>query len=99
MTDARERIVDVRDLEPPGPLQNALAAARSLRPGEYVALLHRREPLPLFAMLAQLGMCHRTIRGGDVPFRVLIWRRDDAAATACCGPADAVPPGAPEPCA
>ncbi len=100
-----ERIVDARDMESPRPLETVLAAVRELRDGEYVAMLHRREPVPLYPMLAELGLSHRTIAGGiaggiagDDGFRILIWRRTDAAAAAHCGPADAVPPDAPEPC-
>lgn len=84
-----ERIVDVRWAEPPQPLHAVLEAVQRLRPGECVVMLHRREPLPLYAMLAGIGCAYRTshdviVAGEHVPVRVLIWRADDSAAAAHC---------------
>ncbi len=72
-----ERLVDVSELEPCEPLERALAAADSLRPGEYLRLLHRREPFPLYRILADRGFAHRTVPGDRTAFEVFIWRRTD----------------------
>ncbi|ROR29530.1 DUF2249 domain-containing protein [Inmirania thermothiophila] len=77
---ARERVLDVRDLEPCEPLERALEAAAALAPGEYLRLLHRREPHPLYELLARQGLRHRTRRGRQAPVEVLIWREGDAVA-------------------
>ncbi len=79
---ARERRLDVSDLEPCEPLERTLAAAGELGPGEYLRVLHRREPLPLFPMLEKLGCAWRCRPGTVTPYEVLVWRADDPVAAA-----------------
>ena len=47
--------LDARDLEPPEPMQQALAALAVLKPGEQLRMLLHREPFPLYAMLRERG--------------------------------------------
>lgn len=77
---ARERLLDVSDLEPCEPLERALEAVRSLQPGEYLRMFHRRDPTLLYPMLEKLGMAWYTRRSSRI--EVLIHRRDDAVARA-----------------
>ncbi len=77
---ARERVLDVSDLEPCEPLERALEAVRTLQPGEYLRLVHRQEPLLLYPMLEKLGMAWRARHAASV--EILIHRRDDAIAGA-----------------
>jgi len=77
---ATERRIDVRELEPPEPLEIALDMAHKLRPGEYLRMLHRREPFPLYRLLEQDGFRYRLYSGGEYPFEILIWRADDSEA-------------------
>jgi hypothetical protein len=72
------RILDVRDLEPPAPLQAVLAAIDLLQPGTSLLMRHRREPFPLYPMLAELDCDHRTSITADGTVEVLIWRRGRA---------------------
>ena len=72
----RARIVDVSELEPPQPMQVALENLRTLADGEYLVLQHRREPYPLYAMLAEIGFCYRARKGARTAIEVLIWARD-----------------------
>ena len=67
------RELDVRDLEPPEPLQQALAALAALKPGEQLRMLHHREPFPLYAMLRERGFTHRTTQLAEDNYEVLIW--------------------------
>jgi hypothetical protein len=54
------RIIDGRDMEPPEPLERALAELATLAPdGELVMLLHC-EPLPLYDILERNGFRHRS---------------------------------------
>ncbi|MBK8975669.1 MAG: DUF2249 domain-containing protein [Planctomycetes bacterium] len=69
-----DRIVDVSDLPPPEPMRVALAALAELRPGERLILRHRREPFPLYPMLAELGFSHRTRPGAVTSYEIVIWR-------------------------
>lgn len=72
-----EHLLDATALEPPEPLERALAVLDGLCPGEYLRLLLRREPFPLYALLDEGGYLHMGRRGQDAPFEVLIWRRGD----------------------
>jgi len=62
---AEPRLIDGRDMEPPQPLELALAALASLGPGEELVMLLRCEPLPLYAILERNGFRHRAERCAD----------------------------------
>ncbi|MDX1593971.1 MAG: DUF2249 domain-containing protein [Gammaproteobacteria bacterium] len=79
---AREIRLDVSGLEPCEPLERTLAAAEALGPGEYLRVLHRREPLPLFPLLEQLGCAWHCRPGTETAYEVLVWRRGDEVAEA-----------------
>ena len=66
--------LDVRDLEPPEPLQQTLAALTMLKPGEQLRMLHHREPFPLYAMLRERGFTYRTTQLADDNYEILIWQ-------------------------
>ncbi|HKJ09539.1 MAG TPA: DUF2249 domain-containing protein [Gammaproteobacteria bacterium] len=80
-----ECLLDVTALEPPEPLERALEALEHLRPGQYLRLLLRREPFPLYALLDEDGFLHLGRRGEDSPYEVFVWRRGDAAAETAVG--------------
>lgn len=82
MSRARERVLDVTGLPPPEPLERALAALPELGRGEYLRMLHWREPFPLYAILHDLGFAYSVRAGGGTPYEILIWRRGDAEAEA-----------------
>ena len=63
--NAEPRLIDGRDMEPPEPLELALAALATLGPGEELVMLLRCEPLPLYAILDRGGYRHRTERRAD----------------------------------
>ena len=71
---ARVHELDVRDLEPPEPMQHALAALDQLKPGEQLRMLHHREPFPLYTMLRERGYTHRTTQLADGSYEILIWQ-------------------------
>ncbi len=66
--------LDVRDLEPPEPMQLALAAIAALGEGEKLRMLHHREPYPLYSILQQRGFSHRTTELADGSYEILISR-------------------------
>lgn len=55
-----ERLIDGRDLQPPEPLELALAELASLAPGEELVMLLRCEPLPLYSILDRNGFGYRS---------------------------------------
>jgi uncharacterized protein (DUF2249 family) len=70
---ASVRELDVRDLEPPEPMQQALAALATLKPDEQLRMLHHREPFPLYPILRERGFTYRTTQLADDTYEVLIW--------------------------
>ena len=59
------RVIDGRDMEPPEPLELAVAELGKLAPGEELVMLLRCEPLPLYAILDGRGFSHRAERRAD----------------------------------
>jgi len=72
-----ERLLEVSDLPPPEPLERALQAVDSLVPGEYLRMLHRREPRLLFPELQRRGCAWHMQAGRESAFEIYIWRRED----------------------
>jgi TusA-related sulfurtransferase len=54
------RVIDGRGMEPPEPLERAMAELASLAPGEELVMLLRCEPLPLYAILEKNGFGYRS---------------------------------------
>jgi Uncharacterized conserved protein (DUF2249) len=80
-----ERVLDVSPLEPPAPRDRVVAALESLADGEYLRVHHRREPLLLYPWLQEHGFAWHTQAGDVTAFEIIIWRADDAQATAAAG--------------
>lgn len=73
----RERLLDVSELDPPAPLQEALSALDSLAKGEYLRLLLRRDPVYLYPLLLMQGFEHEKRSGTQATYEILIWRKGD----------------------
>ena len=76
------RLLDVSELAPPEPMERILAEVESLAPGEYLRVLHRREPWPLFPLLEQRGFGYELRPCQPPGFAILIWRAGDGMAEA-----------------
>jgi uncharacterized protein (DUF2249 family) len=76
------RILDVSQLEPCEHLERILSTIPDLQPGEYLRVLHRMEPHPLYPILTENGYTWLTQQGRDVPVELYIWRNRDAQAEA-----------------
>lgn len=70
--------LDVRLLEPCEPLEQILAALNILSKGDYLHVLHRLEPFPLYRMLEKQGFkwATRSI-SPEIPIEIFIWRETD----------------------
>jgi len=75
-----EQILDVSMLEPCQPLEQSLEAVRALVTGDFLKVIHRREPNPLFPMLEQMGFSWRSRLTGSAQYEILIWRSSDGVA-------------------
>ncbi len=56
--NSEPRLIDGRDMEPPEPLERAMAALATLAPGEELVMLLRCEALPLYSMLERNGFSY-----------------------------------------
>lgn len=61
-----EHRLDVSELEPCEPLERTLAAITLLETGDYLRVLHRREPHLLYPLLEKAGLYGRPELAGRV---------------------------------
>lgn len=70
--------LDVRLLEPCEPLEQILAALNALPNGDYLHVLHRLEPFPLYKIIKQQGFQWLTRSLSlEIPIEIFIWREND----------------------
>ncbi len=74
---AEDRIIDVRGLEPPQPLEMVLEEAARLEPEQRLRVIHFREPCLLYPLLAKRGFSHSVAAIGEDRFEFLVWRKGD----------------------
>ena len=84
MTDeaTKEVIRDVSDLEPPEPLELTLETADELKPGQFLRMLHRRDPCMLYGNLDNNHFKYFQREGSTTAVELFIWRENDAEAEA-----------------
>jgi hypothetical protein len=70
-----ELIVDARGLEPPEPMDKALAGLASLAPGQRMRFKIHREPYPLYRILQQNDYAWQVTQDADGNFEILIWEK------------------------
>lgn len=54
------RLIDGRGMEPPEPLERAMAELATMVPGEELVMLLRCEALPLYSILERNGFSYRS---------------------------------------
>ena len=87
-----EILLDATAMEPPEPLQRATSILQQLERGQYLRMLHRRLPYPLFESCEQLEISYRHFAGQARDQKnthankcvILFWRSDDAAMQELC---------------
>ena len=72
-----EVLLDVSELEPPEPLELTLEAVDKLEPGQYLRMLHRRDPCMLFSNLDDNDFNYFQRKGSTTAVEVFIWREND----------------------
>ena len=80
-----EILLDATAMEPPEPLQQAISILQQLEPGQYLRMLHRHLPYPLFESCQQLEISYRHFTGRQNECVILFWRSDDTATAELCG--------------
>ena len=71
---AADRVIDARELEPPEPFVQTMAALDTLAPGQRLLLLLPREPYPLYRALDLNGVAWKSSRNADGDCEILMWR-------------------------
>ncbi|MCB1801571.1 MAG: DUF2249 domain-containing protein [Gammaproteobacteria bacterium] len=71
-----EQKIDVCGLEPPEPLERILDGLADLAPGDWLRVRHRRDPVPLYRMLRDMGYAWQTTRVAVEHFEIVIWPQD-----------------------
>jgi len=51
-----ETMLDATDMAPPEPFDKATAILRQMQPGQYLRMLHRRVPYPLFEFCRAMSL-------------------------------------------
>ena len=77
-----EVLLDVSDLAPPEPLEQTLEAVDLLLPGQYLRMLHRRDPCMLYANLDDNQFKYFQREGSTAAVELFIWRENDTDAEA-----------------
>lgn len=72
-TDREIVSIDVSELEPPEPMERIFATLRQLQDRQLLRVRHRREPFPIYPMLAQGGYEHCCIEVGSESYLIYIW--------------------------
>ncbi len=72
-----EQTIDVSMLEPCEPLERVLAALQQLVVGDYLRVIHRREPHPLYQLLQKGGFSWQTVECEPSRYEIFIWKQDD----------------------
>jgi len=72
-----ERLIDVRELEPCEPLERTLAAVDALAAGDFLHVIHRREPHLLFPLLRERNLAWRLSHSAEGRYDIYIYRSDD----------------------
>ena len=71
-----EQLIDVSALEPPEPLEVILDSLADLPDGHWLRVQHRRDPVPLYRMLNDMGYRWHTECLSAERFEILIWPAD-----------------------
>ncbi len=68
-----EITLDAREMEPPQPFEQATEILRQLQPGQYLRMLHRRAPYPLFEFGQAMGLACEVLAGSSAPYEIIFY--------------------------
>jgi hypothetical protein len=68
-----EITLDAREMAPPEPFEKATAILRQLEPGQYLRMLHRRAPYPLFECCLEMGLAYAVLESTQVPCEIILY--------------------------
>ncbi|RLA49300.1 MAG: hypothetical protein DRR04_06635 [Gammaproteobacteria bacterium] len=68
-----ETTLDARDMAPPEPFDKATAILRQLQSGQYLRMLHRRVPYPLFEFCRAMSLAYTVQEGATAACEIIIY--------------------------
>ena len=68
-----ETTLDARDMAPPEPFDRATAILRQLQPEQYLRMLHRRVPYPLFEFCRAMSLDYSVNKDDSAGCEVIIY--------------------------
>ncbi|MDQ1363689.1 MAG: hypothetical protein QG652_1551 [Pseudomonadota bacterium] len=74
---AIEILLDAHEMQPPAPMELALDALQKLQAGEYIKMIHRMQPFPLYNILYDNGFTYKAVPGKVSAFDIYIWKASD----------------------
>jgi hypothetical protein len=72
-----ETTLDAREMVPPEPFERATAILQQLEPGQYLRMLHRRAPYPLFEFCLKMGLTYAVLDSTVAPYEIILYFPDD----------------------
>ncbi len=72
-----EFILDASEMEHPEPFEKATAILAQMKQGEYLHMLHRRIPFPLFDFCKALPLEYSLKEGDTTAYEIIIYFKDD----------------------
>lgn len=71
-----EQLIDVSQLEPPEPMERIMDALADLPESAWLRVRHRRDPVPLYRLLRNMGYAWDTRCVNPGQYEILIWPQD-----------------------
>jgi hypothetical protein len=68
-----EVTLDASEMEPPEPFDRATEILRQMAPGQYLRMLHRRVPYPLFEFCQAMSLSHSVIKGTATAYEIIVY--------------------------
>ena len=72
----KEIILDVHEMQSPEPMEVVMKGLESLQQGEYLKMLHRMQPFPLYDILLENGFRYK-VTDGEFGFDIYMWLAKD----------------------
>jgi TusA-related sulfurtransferase len=69
----RKHFLDAQEMEPPEPFDMAAEILTKMQPGEYLEMLHRRIPYPLFEICKKLSLSHSIEEKEASSYRIVMY--------------------------
>lgn len=81
MTNQPPIVLDVSEMQAPKPMELVLEAMENLQDSQYIKMIHRMQPHPLYNILLDNGYRYKVDNANGL-FNIFIWKASDKTAEA-----------------